>query len=140
MNQIHNHPKLKQKRKDLRNNSTPAEIRLWKYLRNKQLNNRKFRRQHSIGNFIVDFYCPFEKLVIEIDGSIHTNVINEEYDANRTKILNSLNIKVIRFTNDEIFNNLENVISKITNSFDKTTTPTPPHQEGNYGINEVKIK
>ncbi len=138
MSQIHNHPRLKQKRRDLRNNSTPAEIRLWNYLKNKQLNNRKFRRQHSIGNFIVDFYCPCEKLVIELDGSIHSNIVNEEYDANRTKFLNSLDIKVIRFKNDDVFNNIENVMLTTIDNFNISTTPSPPNQEGILRIKKLK--
>lgn len=127
---LHNHPKLKQKRKDLRNNSTPAEIRMWEYLKNKQLKNRKFRRQHSIGDYILDFYCPQEKLAIEIDGAYHRNFVNEKHDLSRTQFLNSNEIKVIRFDNKDVFDDIENVILKIITNFDNTTTPTPPHQEG----------
>ncbi len=137
MKYIHNHPYLKQKRKDLRNNLTPAEIRLWTYLKNKQLEGRKFRRQHSIGNYIVDFYCPQEKLAIEIDGSVHKNSVNENYDLARTKFLNSNDITVIRFDNNEIFQDIENVLTAITKNFNKTTTPTPPDQEGTQGKQEL---
>ena len=130
MNTTHNHPDLKQKRRDLRNNSTPAEIKLWKYLKNKQLKNRKFRRQHSIGNYIVDFYCHQEKLAIELDGLVHKNIVTIDYDQKRTKIINSHGVRVIRFENDEVFNDIENVLLKIENCFSNTTTPTPPDQEG----------
>ena len=129
MESIHNHPNLKQKRRELRNNSTPAEIKLWKHLKSKQLKGRKFRRQHSIGNYIVDFFCPQEKLVVEIDGS-HKNIVNENYDINRTEFINSLDIKIIRFENKEIFESIENVLLRIISNFDKTTTPTPPDPEG----------
>jgi very-short-patch-repair endonuclease len=68
---IHNRVELKPFRKKLRNNSTSAEATLWTYLKNRQLEGRKFRRQHSIGNYIADFYCPEEQLVIELDGEGH---------------------------------------------------------------------
>ncbi len=66
--QKHNLDYLKQRRRDLRKRLTPAEATLWKQLQNRKLNNRKFTKQHSIENFIVDFYCSEEKLVIELDG------------------------------------------------------------------------
>jgi very-short-patch-repair endonuclease len=71
MKQIFNRGYLKKARRDLRKNLTPAEATLWLMLKNKQLEGRRFRRQFSIGNFIVDFYCPSEKLVIELDGANH---------------------------------------------------------------------
>jgi len=83
----HNKKSLKNYRKDLRNNQTSAETRLWMLLKNKQLEGRKFRRQHSINNFIVDFYCPSEKLVIELDGQVHYNPIAEHQDYKRDNIL-----------------------------------------------------
>lgn len=76
MSKLHNRKHLKDFRKELRNNSTKAESRLWKVLRKRQLEGRKFRRQHSIGNYIVDFYCPEEKLIVELDGAIHCNSFN----------------------------------------------------------------
>jgi len=69
--QIHNRKVLKQKRKILRNNLTPGEASLWKFLQKSQLEGRKFRRQHSVGNYILDFYCPGEKINIELDGEYH---------------------------------------------------------------------
>ena len=71
----------------------------------------KFHRQHSIGNFIADFYCPTRKLIIELDGSQHLD--NQEYDKERTEYFESLGIKVIRFWNNEINNNLNGVLMKI---------------------------
>lgn len=73
-NEIHNRKYLKQRRKDLRNNATISEKRLWIALKKSQLKGRKFRRQHSIENYIVDFYCPSEKLIIEVDGNMHNNL------------------------------------------------------------------
>lgn len=123
---IHNKIELKQLRQNLRKGLTPAEVRLWKYLKDSQLEGRKFRRQHSIGQFIIDFYCPEEKLAIELNGNIHFNPINENHDLDKKKYLNSLNIKVIEFKNREIFEKLEIVLGIIKSNFREFTTPTPP--------------
>ena len=111
MKTINNIKKLFDRRKELRNNSTPQEILLWQQLKNSQLG-FKFRRQHSIGGYIADFYCPSKKLVIEIDGSQHFT--NKEYDEIRSKYLEGMSVRVIRFTNAEINTNISGVIDKIT--------------------------
>ncbi len=116
-NPNHNDKFLKNYRKDLRNNLTHAEARLWSILKNKQLESRKFRRQHSIDNFIVDFYCPQEKLVIELDGQIHFNPVNEEKDSKRDKILKSYGITVLRFENKMVFEQQEIVLKAIQDKF-----------------------
>jgi len=121
-NQINNVPYLKDRRKDLRNNPTPAEKRLWKALKGSALKNRKFRRQHSIENYIVDFYCPEEKLVIELDGEIHNDPMQSQNDFERDQRLTELGNKVLRFENNLIFNNLEGVLDLIESHF----TPTQP--------------
>ena len=110
MKTVNNLKKLFYRRKELRNNSTPQEILLWLKLKNSQLG-FKFRRQHSIGGYIADFYCPSKKLVIEIDGSQH--FINKEYDENRSNYFKGLDIKVLRFTNAEINTNIDGVIDSI---------------------------
>jgi very-short-patch-repair endonuclease len=112
MKTIYNIKKLFERRKELRNNSTPEEILLWSKLKNSQIN-LKFRRQHSIGGYIVDFYCPTKRLVIEIDGSQHFTRDNQEYDKIRTYFFEGLDIKVLRFTNTEINTNIEEVLQKI---------------------------
>jgi len=104
--------KSKQLRKNLRNNATPQEIILWSRLRRKQLK-YKFRRQHSFGKYIADFYCKEKKIVIEIDGSQHKEESNQGYDKERTEYLKRKGMKVLRFWNNEINNNLEGVIFKI---------------------------
>lgn len=109
-NFIYNNSKLRDFRKELRNEQTEAEKILWSKLRNNQIG-YKFRRQYSIGAFIADFYCPKKRLVIELDGSQHID--NIEYDKERTKYFNSLNIDVLRFWNNEVFDNLEGVMEKI---------------------------
>ena len=89
--------------RDLRNKMTFAEIRLWSYLKNSQLAGRKFRRQHRFGYFILDFYCPSEKIAIELDGEPH-NVVNiAQKDERRDAFLNGQNVKVIRIENKHIF-------------------------------------
>lgn len=115
--QINNRPALKQFRKELRNNSTSAEATLWKFLKGKQLEGRKFRRQHSVENYILDFYCPSEKLAIELDGADHFTSAAYEYDLERTAVLESHGIKVIRFENCEVFESMEAVLEMIKNNF-----------------------
>jgi very-short-patch-repair endonuclease len=97
----------------LRKNMTLPEILLWKKLKDRKLFNAKFRKQHPINMFIVDFYCHVYKLVIEVDGEVHNNEELREYDLNRSAELNKLGIKVIRFTNDEVIFNIDSVITKI---------------------------
>lgn len=94
----------------LRHEETKAEKILWKELRNRKLG-VKFRRQHPVDKFILDFYAPEIKLGIELDGSLHRET--QEYDKLRTAHLESQKIKVIRFWNSEIEDNLEEVVSKI---------------------------
>lgn len=108
----HNIETLKQKRQSLRNNSTDAEVLLWERLKGSQLG-VKFRRQHSVDYYIFDFYCPKWRLAIEVDGSSHFS--KAEYDKYRTKYLEAFNIKVIRFWNSEVINNLDWVVNQIEN-------------------------
>ena len=118
-NKIHNRKYLNEYRKRLRNNLTSAEATLWKSLQKKQLMGRKFRRQHSIKNFIVDFYCASEKLIIELDGAVHLDFAQENYDHERTLQLEKLGFMILRFENKEVFENLEVVLDTISNSFKK---------------------
>lgn len=110
MKKIFTRPLFRERRKGLRNAPTKEEYKLWFRLKNKKLG-VKFRRQHSIGPYIIDFYCNERRLVIEIDGSTHKN--SKEYDKERTLFLNSLDIKVLRFWNSDISNNLDKVLEKI---------------------------
>ena len=96
----------------LRKDLTEAEAVLWNELRNNKLG-FKFRRQHPLNHFIADFYCPTKQLVIEVDGDIHNIEDNKEYDENRTFELNKLELKVIRFTNEDVLCNLEKVLDEI---------------------------
>ena len=108
---------LKDNRQDLRNNLTTAEATLWKVLKGKSLGNRKFRRQHSLLNYIVDFYCPSEKLIIELDGEGHNDPGQSVYDAERDKKLTDLGYKILRFENKLVFNDRPGVLHVIESNF-----------------------
>ena len=112
MKHLYNNLKSKENRRKLRNNSTDAERILWNRLRNRQCNGLRFLRQYGVGNYILDFYCPSVRLCIEIDGGQH-NGEQEKYDAVRTKYLERQNIKVFRFWNNDITDNIEGVYEKI---------------------------
>ena len=105
-------------RRGLRNGATSAEAELWKYLKKSQLRGRKFRRQHSIGPYIVDFYCPSEKLAIELDGEVHTAPNRQDYDAMREGYLHKQGIRVVRFENRIVFERLEMVLQGIAWHFE----------------------
>jgi len=112
-----NRKNLKDRRKKLRNNPTQAEAFLWGYLKNSQLEGRKFRRQTSIKNYIVDFYCPQEKLVIELDGDFHFDEKAIKDDEKRTKEIEEEGLKVIRFENQKVILNLDEVLAVIKSYF-----------------------
>ncbi|MCL4141778.1 UNVERIFIED_CONTAM: hypothetical protein GTU68_015381 [Idotea baltica] len=109
MSKLHNRKYLEERRKALRNKSTSAEATLWKSLQKKQLQGRKFRRQHSIANFIVDFYCSSENLIIELDGAVHLDFTQQNYDNERMESLEKLGFTIIRFENKLVFESLEGV-------------------------------
>ena len=92
---------------------------MWKAIQRSQLEGRKFRRQHSVGNYILDFYCPKEKLAIELDGQDHFTITGSERDSIRDEHLETFNIKVVRFENKEVFENLEGEVEEIKSNFIK---------------------
>jgi len=104
-------PKTMHRAGELRKESTPAEGKLWAYLRGNKLNGVSFRRQHAIGNYVPDFVSIKAKLIIELDGSQHLE--QEEYDAERTKYFASQGYKVIRFWNNQVENEIDGVIQTI---------------------------
>ncbi|MEK6546570.1 MAG: endonuclease domain-containing protein [Nitrospinota bacterium] len=103
---------LNLKRK-LRGEMTFAEKRLWLRLKGKQINGLKFRRQHGIGDYIVDFYCPEKRLVIEVDGDVHAYVKQIERDREREGYLKALGLQIVRYTNWDILTNLEEVVEDL---------------------------
>jgi len=104
---------LKPFARELRKNMTDAELHLWNRVRRKQLNGYQFYRQKNIGNYIVDFYCPAAKLIIELDGSQHYTEEGKEKDGIRDSYLAGLGFKVIRFTDREVFENTTGVLQRI---------------------------
>ena len=114
---LHNDPSLRLRRRDLRAALTPAEARLWAHLQNRQLDGRKFRRQHSVGPYVLDFYCPRGRLAIELDGAAHDHEQAVQRDEARTRYLASLGIKVVRFENRDVMSNLEGVLQVIKDCF-----------------------
>jgi very-short-patch-repair endonuclease len=109
--------KLKPLAREKRGSPTPAEDRLWQRLRNRQVCGAKFRRQYSIDRFIVDFFAVKQKLAIEVDGSIHD--YTSEEDAIRQEFIESLGIQVLRFSNEEVFENIEDVLGHIADILGK---------------------
>jgi very-short-patch-repair endonuclease len=98
--------------KELRKSMTQAEVLLWNILRNKKLKGLKFRHQHPIAGYIADFYCHEIKLIIELDGGIHQLSDYKEHDEGRTFELEALGIKIIRFKNDEVLDNIEEALNR----------------------------
>jgi len=115
-----------ERQRKLRNNPTDAELRLWQRLRYRQIENCKFRRQHPFGNFILDFVCLERKIIIELDGSQHRQ--ESAYDNKRSLLIEQAGFVVLRFWNNEVFENIEGVLKVILQTLRSraaTTTPTP---------------
>jgi very-short-patch-repair endonuclease len=127
MTRIYNKAEVKIRRQNLRNDMSGAEILMWARLRRKQMNVR-FRRQYSVGPYIVDFYCPEFKLALEIDGDTHLGHEAENYDVQRQTYIEALGIQFLRFTNDEVVNKIEEVIKTLSKRITelKTTPCCPP--------------
>jgi very-short-patch-repair endonuclease len=117
-------PRLKEKAKDLRKNSTPEENLFWYDFLSKY--KHKFLRQKIIGHYIVDFHCAKYRLVIEIDGSQHYTEDGMEYDAIRSDYLELFKINILRFTNQEVKDDFENVCEKIKHHIKQNTVKSPP--------------
>ncbi|QKZ14832.1 endonuclease domain-containing protein [Spirosoma sp. KUDC1026] len=115
--QLNNLKILKPVRQALRNEATEAEKRLWQYLKGSQLGGRKFRRQHSLGLFILDFYCPAERIAVELDGLVHDQLDVRSYDEERQKAIESLGITVLRFPNEAVFLDIDQVLKTIRLQF-----------------------
>ncbi len=116
---LFNRKSLKSFRSLLRNKSTSAEAVLWNQLKSKNLEGRKFRRQHSLGSYIVDFYCPSEKLIIELDGDPHGDPVQIQKDTTRDNYLEKLGFTVLRFENRFVFQEPEFVLNEIRKAFRK---------------------
>jgi very-short-patch-repair endonuclease len=122
-----------QTRRRLRHDATPAEQCFWEAVRNRRFDGYHFRRQHSLGRFVVDFYCPELHLAIEIDGAIHQ--YQQPEDAARSEYLQAAGISVVRFTNDEILHH-RNVTLERLRAVIATLTPNPSPYTGRGVIDE----
>ena len=120
---LHTRKKLQHFRKELRNKSTSAEIAFWNLVKNRSLEGRKFRRQHSIGNYIVDFYCPSEKLIVELDGDPHGEYHKISEDIKRDEYLQDLGFTVLRFENRFVFQDPEYILEEISKKFNNHPGP-----------------
>jgi very-short-patch-repair endonuclease len=116
------YPLLLARAREMRRPQTPAETTLWRALRNRNLK-YKFRRQHPIDRFIIDFYCAQAKLCIEVDGSSHLEPSQVEYDAARTAYLEELGYTVIRFRNEDVRYNLDTVVEEIVRKIESILKP-----------------
>ena len=127
---INNLTPLKERRRSLRRQMPKAEVLMWSRLKSKQLDGFKFRRQHSVGSYILDFYCPELNLAIELDGDTHAGKQAENYDQKRQQYIELFGIRLIRFTNFQVIENMEGVLQEILKQL---PPPTPPLQEGRLG-------
>jgi very-short-patch-repair endonuclease len=117
------HATLRDRAREMRSHMTPAELKLWSHLRGDQLLGLRFRRQHDIGPFIVDFYCASRAFIIEVDGDSHAD--QEKYDEQRTKYLRSRGLREVRFTNSDVLGNIDGVLTEIERLC-TNHVPSPP--------------
>jgi type I restriction enzyme, R subunit len=122
---------LKVLARELRRNQTTAEAIFWNAVKNRKFLNLKFRRQHQIGLYIVDFYCPEYGIVVELDGEIHHLAVNKQKDKERDLSLKVQGYKVFRFLNDRILNDLDYVLNELSEYI--SSIPPSPHGRGAGG-------
>lgn len=115
------HQKVFESARFLKKVLTPAEETLWQQLRGRKFKGHKFRRQHPLKSFIADFYCHTSRLIIEVDGGYHQTPEVKEYDQLRTKELEGLGLKVIRFSNEQVLNEMESVLIEISKNLIPTS-------------------
>jgi very-short-patch-repair endonuclease len=125
MTRLYNKTKNKEKRRDLRKAQTKEELIFWAHVKDRRFHGYKFRRQYSIGNYVADFYCPELKLVVEIDGGQHYEKSIIEKDLLRTGFFEGLGIKVKRYTNVDIKNNLAGALDDLLEICKEITSPQP---------------
>ncbi len=117
MGHLYNRSRQAPLRQRLRTHGTPAEARLWTLLQNGQVGGRRFRRQYGVGPYVLDFYCPSERLAVELDGAAHDGPDRAAYDAERTQHLEAIGIRVVRFENRAVFDAPEAVLAGIAAVF-----------------------
>ncbi len=129
MKTTRNDPLLRQRRQELRRNQTEAEKKFWSHVRNRQFYGVKFFRQYSMGQYILDFYCPKLNIAVELDGSQHSQEESKEYDDARSQYLRSHGINVIRFWNNDVLQNIDDVLAKVAEHITPPTLPLPQGEE-----------
>jgi very-short-patch-repair endonuclease len=112
----------------LRREQTPAERVLWEALRGRRFRGLKFRRQHPIGCFVVDFYCPAEKLVVEVDGAVHEDLSHRAGDAEREQWLAELGLTIVRVSNDLVLNDMHLALDLIAAAAESRPLDPPPSE------------
>lgn len=124
-------PLLLHRARQLRRDMSDAERKLWFRLRRRQLDGHRFRRQVPIGSYIVDFACPAERLVVEVDGGQHNEEANEALDAQRTRSLQTMGYRVLRFWNSDVLTETDSVMETIFNVLSLPQNPgsTAPHPD-----------
>ena len=131
--------KLKNLARHLRKNMTDAERLLWSRIRKKQLGGYQFYRQRPLGKYIVDFYCPAARLVVEVDGGQHFFQNSRVHDAERDRFFKRHGIRVLRFTNLQVLNEIENVLDTIYEALKAHSPLTPPsRREGGENVKPSK--
>lgn len=113
MAQLHNLPHQKPFRQALRTNGTTAEAMLWRALKSAQLGGYKFRRQHGVGPYVLDFYCPAARLAVELDGAGHADAVGQAHDTERDNYLRVLGIRVLRFENKLVWSDFDGITHAI---------------------------
>ena len=113
MTKVYNKKEMTKTRKALRNSMPKAEVILWSHLKGKQFRELKFRRQYSIGHYVVDFFCPKIRLAIELDGESHLSKTQRIRDKTRQKIIEKTGIKILRYYNTDIYENIEGVFTDL---------------------------
>jgi very-short-patch-repair endonuclease len=110
---------LKLRAQELRHQPTPAENARWRRIRNRQVGGAKFRRQHTVEGFVVDFVCIEQRLILEVDGEIHNTIDQQAYDREREAILEGHGFSIIRFTNDEVLHSTDSVVARIIETLER---------------------
>lgn len=135
---IHSLPHLAEYRGELRKKLTPAEAAFWKIVKNSAFEGRKFVRQHSVGNYILDFYCPSEKLAVELDGTRHFSSLGAAKDRERASFLESRGIRVVRFENKEVFEETERLLDVIRANFRFGPPATPTAYAPHVSVRNIR--
>ena len=126
MTHIYNRPSEKHLRQQLRSNMPTAEVMLWSKLRGRQLLGQKFRRQYSVGPYVVDFYCPALRLAIELDGDSHFAEGAAGKDEERRRFIESFGIGIVRFLNTDVYENMDGLLEALVQTMVEMARKDPP--------------